>query len=214
MPTLDADDLTRLVIDHGGPWAASRVRTITAVSVALAESGGRTGVKGGPNFDGTYDHGLWQINDVHARKFARRDIYDPRVNLDVAQQVWAEQGWGAWAAYPLRSGARRPEAIAAYNRAVQDAIDDPDRDVRIAEGELDRINEENLENVDTTAGLDDVAGGAIDVIEFLGDPSNWIRIGYVVLGGAAVITGLAIVASNSRTARNIASTAASVRGAK
>jgi Lysozyme like domain len=38
---------------------------VKAVAICLAESGGKVDAKGGPNHDGTYDWGLWQINDVH-----------------------------------------------------------------------------------------------------------------------------------------------------
>lgn len=38
---------------------------IIAVAICFAESGGVVDNRGGPNKDGTYDWGLWQINDVH-----------------------------------------------------------------------------------------------------------------------------------------------------
>jgi len=60
-----------------------------AMAVMSAESGCRAGVKGGPNTNGTYDHGLFQLNQI--------PVYDPAENIRIAyQQKYLTQGWGAW----------------------------------------------------------------------------------------------------------------------
>lgn len=61
-----------------------------AVAVALAESGGNRLAKGGPNKNGSFDHGLWQINDQH--NFDRNLIYDARYNAKFAYGLWRAAG--------------------------------------------------------------------------------------------------------------------------
>lgn len=245
-------ELTRLVRTGGGPWAQSRARTITAVAVALAESGGNPRARGGPNTNGTYDHGLWQINDVHRAQFANRDIYDARVNLDVAQQVWLSQGWGAWSAFPLRSQARMSAARRAYgkrtpcpepgtesnkppglnDRKITDMSTstvpgwgltiyrDPngctyawDGETRTYRGYAHQPGAQSDDPLMERAGraIEDTAWGqAAAVLTWLGDPSNWIRIAYVALGGAVIVAGVVLVASQSKIGQQAVATAGTV----
>lgn len=84
---------------------------VTAVAVALAESGGDTDAIArsteGANL-GQRDHGLWQISGRwHGAKLvANPDWRDPVVNAKLAKQVYDEfvrmgkpSGWDAWAVY-------------------------------------------------------------------------------------------------------------------
>lgn len=86
--------------EAGGRPALTNIMT----AIALAESGGRRDAIGGPNPDGTYDRGLWQINDVHG--FNRnRLISDPLYNAQAAVRIQESQGLEAWTVY--RTGAYR-----------------------------------------------------------------------------------------------------------
>lgn len=70
----------------------------TAIAVALAESGGNTNAKN-PNSSAS---GLFQIMvSVHQDKIAGRNIFDPRVNVDVARLVWEAAGksFSPWETY-------------------------------------------------------------------------------------------------------------------
>lgn len=81
----------------------------TAAAIALAESGGETFVKGGPNSDGTFDYGLWQINDIH-----KNDSFVPNGNMQSmfdpgnnAKAMFVLSGggtnWKAWSSFGNRS---------------------------------------------------------------------------------------------------------------
>lgn len=69
------------------------------IGIAMAESGGDPTVRGGPNRNGTYDYGLFQINSIHnptAQNWA-----DPVVNAAMALKVYREAGnkWIPWSTY-------------------------------------------------------------------------------------------------------------------
>lgn len=85
-----------------------------AVAIALAESRGRVAAKGGPNVDGSYDLGLWQINTAaHVDKGFRFDeerlLADPQYNANAAFKVYEEReargvnGFEAWSAFRNKS---------------------------------------------------------------------------------------------------------------
>ena len=59
---LAADELSDLLARAG--FTADAL--VTAWAVAMRESAGTPGIVGGPNADGSFDHGLFQINDAHA----------------------------------------------------------------------------------------------------------------------------------------------------
>ena len=73
-----------------------------AVAVALAESGGRTGVNAGGAED---SRGLWQINSVHFGGLNENRLDEPLYNAKAAHQVWQESKefrsdpWDAWSTY-------------------------------------------------------------------------------------------------------------------
>lgn len=263
MATLSADELVQLVRGGGGPWSQSRERTVTAVAVALAESGGRTAARN-TNRNGSTDTGLWQINSVH--KWSG-DLTDPRENLRAAESVWSRQGWGAWYAYPLKSSAFLPAASAAYSRGggggsapggdnsahcpkpgttsnepppknpAKPGTKNPKVDIFYGEthghgkgmyyktpqgcnykwdaktktrtwadssgpaGPAEQYDEllPGTPIQDIGEGIDavgDVLRTVGEVLKFLANPDNWIRIIYVVGGTAAVIAGLVVVAKN------------------
>lgn len=58
--------------------------------------------RGGQNSNGTYDHGLWQINDIHIKSGAisLEDAYDCYKSTDFAYGLYKGRGnWSAWYAY-------------------------------------------------------------------------------------------------------------------
>lgn len=55
-----------------------------AWGIAMRESGGYPGIMGPMNSNGTYDHGLFQINDVHRANISFAKIYDPVYNAHYA----------------------------------------------------------------------------------------------------------------------------------
>ena len=77
-----------------------------ARAIAQAESGMREDAVSKPNWNGTRDRGIMQINDCHADKVDGNldALLDKETNLKVAKQIrdsW--EGWHAWTVY--RTGA-------------------------------------------------------------------------------------------------------------
>ena len=82
-------------------WPAETISL--GIAIAMAESGGDPAIKGGPNSNGTYDYGLFQINQIHnptAQNWA-----DPVVNAGMALKIYRDAGnkWLPWSTYKNRS---------------------------------------------------------------------------------------------------------------
>lgn len=88
-----------------------------AVAVAKAESGWNARAKGGPNSNGTYDWGLWQINDVHKPSEAQK--VNAVENAKVAFKVYRDAGnsFRPWAAF--NSGAYKAHMPAATQAVAE-----------------------------------------------------------------------------------------------
>lgn len=64
----------------------------TAMAIMEAESGCRADARGGPNTNGTYDYGLFQLNQIV--------ITDPAANIATAyRQKYLKGGWKHWSVY-------------------------------------------------------------------------------------------------------------------
>lgn len=68
---------------------------VSAIAKALAESGGVVNRIGGPNANGTFDYGLWQVNEEHATTgpwyFDREKLLtDPQYNANAAYAIHRE----------------------------------------------------------------------------------------------------------------------------
>lgn len=85
-------------IAHMSGWTGKDQIT-TATAIALAESGGNPTAKGGPNKNGTYDYGLFQINDVHNPTAEEKT--DPIANGKRAYKIWVDAGhsFKPWSTY-------------------------------------------------------------------------------------------------------------------
>nr|AAP83129.1 lysozyme [Triatoma infestans] len=95
--------LAKELVAHGIP----RRDLANWVCLIEAESGRNTAARGGPNHDGSYDNGLFQINDrfwctygkpghdCHVRcEDLRTD--DIRASVKCALLIKSRQGWKAW----------------------------------------------------------------------------------------------------------------------
>jgi Lysozyme like domain len=96
MATLSPSQLNKLA-DQAG-WHSVGERNV-AVAIARAESGGNPDARGGPNSNGTYDWGLWQINDVHHPTDAQK--HDPAANAALAYRIYLDAGkkFTPWSTY-------------------------------------------------------------------------------------------------------------------
>jgi len=86
--------LAQLWIEAGG---SPKLANIMA-AIAMAESGGNPSIVGGPNTDGTYDRGLWQINDVNHYNHQKL-VSDPLYNARAAVAIEKSSGLQAWVTY-------------------------------------------------------------------------------------------------------------------
>jgi hypothetical protein len=71
-----------------------------AIAIAKAESGLRCSAISPQNKNGTRDHGVFQINDIHMAKFGQNSPYDCVENIKVAYKIFKSwEGWHAWSVY-------------------------------------------------------------------------------------------------------------------
>lgn len=72
-----------------------------ALAISQAENGTRQcDRQGARNSNGTYDYGLFQINEIHApSKGSIEDFKDCDKNIKVALQIFKKQGWTPWSVY-------------------------------------------------------------------------------------------------------------------
>lgn len=72
-----------------------------AEAVCMAESGCQSKRSDQPNTDGSYDWGIFQVNDIHRAKVNGnlQALLDPETNIRVAAQIRYTSGWGAWTTF-------------------------------------------------------------------------------------------------------------------
>lgn len=182
---------------------------VTAVAVALGESGGNANAQG-TNSNGTKDTGLWQINDVHRGSIPGAPsetgawhawLKVPTNNASAAKWVQSRQGWDAWTVY--RSGRYRDfisrAALAAGQNASLDEslgalASNPGAAVDTAtQGAVQALTSVPEAIGAVAEAVNDAVEVVIDAGQWLGDPHNWVRVAQVVGGIAAVIAALAVL---------------------
>jgi cell wall-associated NlpC family hydrolase len=97
----------------------------TAWAVAMRESHGQPGALSPVNSNGTRDHGLFQLNDIHlGRSISASDVYDPAKAASAVYRMtkggtdWSSWGLGhsGWAGHLERTA---PSSYARINAAFQ-----------------------------------------------------------------------------------------------
>lgn len=84
--TLGPEQIAELWIQHGGPKGPNNNTVLTAVAVALAESGGD------PNADNGTAAGVWQINYHAHTQHTAEELKDPDTNAEVAVSIYKALG--------------------------------------------------------------------------------------------------------------------------
>jgi hypothetical protein len=159
---------------------------VTATAVALAESGGRTDATH-VNSNGSTDRGLWQLNDGAHPWVSSINWADPAANAQGAKRIYDEAGgsFRPWVTFTSGSSVRY-NLQAAQAAGAPAAVDNA--------GFLDKLNPFD--------GLTDSARSAADGVKlaasagvWLSNPHNWLRVVYVVAGGALIIAGAQLTVS-------------------
>lgn len=201
--------------------SAGMPNPVVMAAIAMAESSGNTTAHNPLGLDDSY--GLWQINMRGSMGPSRRaqfgitsnsQLYDPAVNARAAAKILASQGLGAWSTYT--SGAYKKYLPKSSGGTVQanywsDLGDDLWNGFKdgfdFGPGPEDWFdggteNDPGVEDIPGVDGITDVAKGigtmaeaTVKTAQWLGNSKNWIRIAYVIGGGALVGIGLYIVAS-------------------
>lgn len=170
--------------------AAGAANADLAAAVAMAESSGNANAHNAIPPDDSY--GLWQINMLGSLGTSRRkslgissnsQLYDPGTNARAMVQISSGgSNFSAWSTYT--SG--------AYKKYLQgSSTSATDADFSQANSITDIPGE-------TAAAAKDVAGIVIDAANWMVNPSNWLRVAYVVGGVTVVLVGLALLADNTK----------------
>lgn len=162
-----------------------------AVAVAFLESGFDPNARALTSREDS--RGLWQINVFAHPQYASQNLYDPATNARAAHEVWTSaSGWRPW------STADRARLIQGqYGGAAASASNTSALSIPGAIGNAT----DALSNLNPLGPLERVAqalGRMVDAMAragtFLVNPQNWLRIGYVILGGVLMVGALYIVA--------------------
>lgn len=190
-----------------------------AIAVCYAESGGDPRIK---NTSSTAA-GLWQImQSVHQDKIAasikrwnvqtgkQLTIYDPRVNTDVAREVYANAGgWSPWEAY--NNGTYKQflgHGDEGYSALVSKAALDKQRkkfrdNMLDNEFTVDVIQNSPIGAVGSAMGIADTVTNK--VLGFAKDAG--VAIGVAIIGVILLLIGVVFFVMQSRTVKTVVNTA-------
>jgi hypothetical protein len=189
----------------------SDAHAVTASAIAIAESGGDTQAHNSTPPDDSY--GLWQINMLGSLGPARRavyrlkansDLYDPATNARVMSAISKQgQDFGPWSTY--KSG--------VYKQFLGGVTDKGAGDGSGSSGGGGLLDD--VKSVATLAYR--VSDALVRTGRWVTTEKNWLRVGYVIIGGTAVLAGaLAVIRSTEagstaiKTAKKAATVAAAV----
>jgi len=167
----------------------------TAVAVIMAESGGNSTAVG----DGGNSIGWMQVYLV-AHPWARSlDLKNPKVNLEAGHKIYEEAGdsfspWSVWWRNARRREGPGQGRYRVYLLAARSAVDNLRKVGSPGFGDILDTTGEALKDPGGALAELDLPGPFDDAVRFLSKAHSWQRIAYVILGGALVVVGLAIVA--------------------
>lgn len=88
-------DVIKCIRDVGEELGRDNQTIMTMIRIARAESTLRADAIN-KNRNGTYDMGVFQINDVHGKRISRADRMDFEKNIRFAYKLQGEQGFNPW----------------------------------------------------------------------------------------------------------------------
>jgi hypothetical protein len=151
-----------------------------AVAIADLESGRN------PNIEGRVDprdKGLMQINSHYHPEVLKINWRNPQENMNLAFRIWSTRhNWSEW----HTAGAA---ALLSKSPTITQAVG--------SSHSLGDIAGAAASGIGQVTGLD-AAGNALSLAAkagtWISDPGNWLRVAYVILGGALLIGALIVVA--------------------
>ena len=176
-------------------FPADQIATAVAISIAENRSG-KIDAIGGPNLvDGSYDYGMWQINDkAHPGLFERFPQWWSVQNANMTKAVWDDAG-GSWRPWTTFTSGTYSAYMDRGRKAAEEA---PWGGV----GQSDPVTVFDTTSAITAAAevlrglanaVKSVAGGTFKVGAWMADPDNWQRVALVVAGGGLLIVGTTIL---------------------
>lgn len=155
---------------------------VTAVAVALAESGGNPQATN-HNTNGTTDYGLWQINSIHQADLRGGEWSNPNDNARMAYAVFKRAGNSWWPWYAFRNG----KHVQFMNRATQ-AVNSLGSS-NSPKADFSEAVTGAASGVFTPTGLTDTYEGLKKIATVLSQKNFWIRVGFVLAGLLVIIGG-------------------------
>lgn len=229
MPVYTASEIAGFAKQAGIPDD----RIPTMVAIAIAESGGNSDDVSGPNTNGTYDTGLWQINSVHGidnptwtQSWLRNPVNNAKAMAALSHTGTDLSPWSASRSRWLPAITPQKDGKGGINWGQ----DEPEiiKDARNGLGSLMKKyvkfgwGQQDIPGID--ASDIPVIGPALDTINtvedatiasakfaaktaaWIGNPQNWLRIAYVSLGTGVVLVGLAkLIGYDSGAAKGLLS---------
>lgn len=196
MAILLPDDIARHAYNAG---IRDKTDLITAVAIALAESGGKTDKDGDVGLQDSKwgpSVGLWQIRSLKAEKGkgTTRDytrLNDPAFNAKSMYTISSGgKKWTDWTVYNIKSYALfLPVATAGVTSFLAGV------------GTVGTIDN-TIDKAENAAGAAKDAAVAIPealdaTYGWISDRKNWLRVAQVLVGGAIIIAGVAYIAKDS-----------------
>jgi hypothetical protein len=177
----------------------------TAAAIAMAESGGDPKSHNSTPPDDSY--GLWQINMYGAMGPARRaiyhltandDLYDPVVNARVMSAISLQgNDFHPWTTYT--SG--------KYKQFLNGVTDTSGTSSSSSSGGGGLLGV--IDDAASVATFTFRASEAlVKTAAWVSSEKNWLRVGYVALGGVAIVAGLVMVARTTGAGRTVTRVAA------
>lgn len=189
------------------------------IAVALAESGGDRMI-----VSPTGDYGLWQINKAaHGSMPLFGQWQNAVANTQMAKAVYDDAGgWQPWATAHIGgqwSGAVAPtdprspagRHILTAKRAAQQAIHGPSMELGLHEITPAEVAVGTAGAI--THSLGDVWTAIVNLLQWLADPHNWLRIVEVVAGGTALLVGAYLLARSGAAGDGIKKAAGDAKSA-
>ena len=181
MAKMSMVDIGRAMVKAG--WPAETIAV--GIGVAMAESGGDPTIRGGPNSNGTYDYGLFQINSIHNP--TAQDWADPVVNARMALKVYRDAGnkWVPWTTYKNRSHQK-------YMVEASRAAGDMNRAGEFGE-EWKNAAPADLGLIKAAADLAQAANPVLQLSAALLSPILWRTVLVVIIAVGLVAAGIVVV---------------------